>query len=227
MYVGAHPGEEERILWIRLGQGEGRLFPTVYALWHNPRLVPLLHTPSIVMQKLRGGADLMTPGLAGGPPFPGQAVKNAIVGVATVESPTVPVFVGACEIDVGALEKVQGIKGHAVRGITWEGDEIWGWSSGGKPGRAAPEYLEGWYDEAAAVEDIGDGVKNVDLDGEAEDEQEDGGVALPEPQGQAEQNGYNDFVEGEDGEAGSAENEEKEPTTKGVAFSPTLTIAIN
>ncbi|KMU86191.1 hypothetical protein CIHG_03979 [Coccidioides immitis H538.4] len=73
IYVGTHPGGDERVLWFRLEQGpgtDGRIYPTVYTLWQNPGIVPLLHTQSLVMDKLYGGADLMIPGLANGPPFP-------------------------------------------------------------------------------------------------------------------------------------------------------------
>lgn len=157
VYVGTHPDGDERVLWFKLEHGPGaenRLFPTVYTLWHNPNLVPLLYTPEFVMGKLHGGADLMTPGLANEPPFPERAVKGAVVAVASVDRHTVPLFVGVCEIDVSALGEVQGTKGHAVRGLHWEGDELWAWSSASLPGRAAPEYLEGWdEDETEGVEE--------------------------------------------------------------------------
>jgi translation initiation factor 2D len=171
VYVGAHPGEDERILWIKVWD---RLYPTVYTLWHNPRLVPLLYTPSFVMQKLQGGADLMTPGLARGPPFPPRATKNAIVAVARLDAPSVPLFVGVCEIDVAGLEKVEGVKGHAVRGMHWEGDELWSWSSAAKPGVPAPTYLDGWDNREGEVED---GVRDLDLEDD-EDGPGEGGVSL-------------------------------------------------
>ncbi|KAJ5493773.1 Translation initiation factor SUI1 [Penicillium fimorum] len=150
VYVGTHPDGDERVLWFKLEHGPGadkRLYPTVYTLWQNPNLVPLLYTPEFVMGKLHGGADLMTPGLANEPPFPEKAVKGAVVAVASVDSHTVPRFVGICEIDVSALGDVQGTKGHAVRGLHWEGDELWAWSSASLPGRSAPEYLEGWDED--------------------------------------------------------------------------------
>ncbi|EER39673.1 RNA binding protein Ligatin/Tma64 [Histoplasma capsulatum H143] len=57
IYVGSHADDDERILWLRPEQGagtDGRLYPTVYTLWRHPRLVPLLHTPNLVMDKLYG-----------------------------------------------------------------------------------------------------------------------------------------------------------------------------
>lgn len=150
VYVGAHQEEDERVLWFKVEHGpwsDKRLYPTVYTLWHNPDLIPLLHTPEMVMRKLHGGADLMTPGIADDPPFPERAVKGAVVAVAGLDRHTVPLFVGVCEIDISALGEVQGTKGHAVRGLHWQGDELWAWSSSLRPGRPAPEYLEGWDDD--------------------------------------------------------------------------------
>ncbi|KAL1969350.1 hypothetical protein VTN77DRAFT_9543 [Rasamsonia byssochlamydoides] len=184
VYVGAHPETpgEERILWFKLEHGpgaDGRIYPTVYSLWHNPRLVPLLHTPGLVMRKLFGGADLMTPGLANGPPFPAGAVKGSTVAVASLDKPTVPVFVGVCEIDVAGLGEVQGAKGHAVRGVHWEGDELWAWSSSSRPGQPSPEFLEGWDQE---VNDIEEGVDELTLEEKQREEKldEQGGVSLSE-----------------------------------------------
>ncbi|ETI24481.1 hypothetical protein G647_03850 [Cladophialophora carrionii CBS 160.54] len=180
VYVGAHPGQEERILWIQYGK-ESRIYPTVYTLWHNPGLTPLLHTPDFVVEKLRTGADLMTPGLVGGPPWPEGAKVGSVVAVAGLERPSVPVWVGTCKIDVSSLGRVQGAKGAAVEGIHWEGDEIWGWSQFGSGGRAGPESIEGWDTPSA---DIEAGVKGLDLEDNDEEEDDDdddgqnGGVAL-------------------------------------------------
>ncbi|KIX09129.1 uncharacterized protein Z518_00207 [Rhinocladiella mackenziei CBS 650.93] len=170
VYVGAHPGQEERILWIQHGK-DSRLYPTVYTLWHNPGLVPLLHTQDFVVEKLRTGADLMTPGLVGGPPWPDAAKIGAVVAVAGLERPSVPIWVGTCKIDVSSLGRVQGAKGAAVEGVHWEGDEIWNWSQAGTGGRSAPRTIEGWEAE--------NGVERLHLeDNEDDDGQEDGGVAL-------------------------------------------------
>lgn len=207
VYVGTHDDSEERVLWFKIDQGPGaekRLYPTVYTLWHNPNIVPLLHTPELVMRKLRSGADLMTPGLANEPPFDERAVKGAVVAVASLDRETVPRFVGICEIDVSALGEVQGTKGHAVRGIQWEGDEVWGWSPSSRPGVPAPEYLEGWDEEVAEegeAVDIEEGVEGLEL--EDQGEQEAGEADAGEP---AEEEAEEPVVE-------------KEPTTKGQLLS--------
>ncbi|KAJ5314163.1 uncharacterized protein N7443_001047 [Penicillium atrosanguineum] len=193
VYVGAHAGEEERVLWFKIEHGPGydkRLYPTVYTLWNNPNLVPLLYTPDMVMRKLQGGADLMTPGLANEPPFPEKAIKNAVVAVASCDKHTVPAFVGICEIDVSALGKVQGTKGHAVRGLHWEGDELWAWSSSSRPGRPGPEYIQGWDEEE--TDDVEEGVGELTLnekeDGAAENTDDiPGEIASPGPEEPAEE----------------------------------------
>ena len=120
------------------------------------------------MEKLRGGADLMTPGLANGPPFPEGAVKGAVVAVASMDKHTVPLFLGVCEIDIFALGSVQGTKGHAVRGLHWEGDELWQWSLSSRPGQPAPDYLAGWDDEVGGVEEGMDGLTLEEKEKEGE-----------------------------------------------------------
>jgi translation initiation factor 2D len=209
IYVGAHPGHEERILWLQLGQKDPRLYPTVYTLWQNPGLVPLLHTQDLVVDKLRTGADLMTPGLTRGPPFPPGAKKHAVVAVASLTRPSVPACVGICEIDVSALGSVQGAKGHAVKGVHWDSDEIWAWSQTGIGGRRAPEALDGW-DETASTKEGQEGVQDLELEDD-EDGQEEGGVSL-EDAGKARLNGHG---EGEaiDEQQPPAASGEPEPST--------------
>ncbi|KAF2462414.1 eukaryotic translation initiation factor SUI1 family protein [Lineolata rhizophorae] len=167
IYVGSYEDSEAaRILWFRVGE---RMHPTVYALWRNPAIVPLIHTPDVVVQKLRGGADLMTPGLARGPPFPARAKKGAIVAVAPLESPSVPLAVGTCLIDICDLQEVRGAKGHAVQTAHWMGDELWAWSPNGKPGAEPPAEIDGWDQD----EELAKQTEGLQID-----DNEDGGVAL-------------------------------------------------
>ena len=86
----------------------------------------------------------MVPGLAAGPPFPQNAVLNAVVAIASTEHPSVPRVLGICEMDVASLTEVRGLKGHAVRSEHWDGDELWAWTSNGKAGGAAPSQIDGW-----------------------------------------------------------------------------------
>jgi translation initiation factor 2D len=214
IYVGSHHGTagEQRVLWVKVGD---KMYPTVYTLWHNPRIVPLLHTPLVVVEKLQGGADLMTPGLQRGPPFPAKATKGAIVAIASLEAPTVPIAVGECTIDVSALGSVQGMRGQAVSTFHWAGDELWSWSSTAKPGGEAPDMIEGWDDEKSDEASLADRTAAVDL---ADDDNE-GGILLdadPTERSQAEK------AQGVEGERVPSNAdfvdvlEDKELTTKGV-----------
>ena len=180
--------------------------------------MPLLHTQDFVVHKLQTGADLMTPGLQHGPPFPAKAQKGTVVGIANVQSPSVPMVVGVCEIDVSSLHQVHGAKGHAVRTKHWDGDELWAWSSTGGSGGQAPSDTKGWNEADKA--NIMDRVQNVSIE-DAEDE-EDGGVALEaddEETSKGEQ--YNDFVEGEDGPQNQDNTLEQPMSTKGTCHNHT------
>jgi len=122
----------------------------------------------------------MTPGLAGGPPFPPRAKKGSPVAIASIEKPSVPVAVGSCLIDVSALETVQGAKGHAVQSMHWAGDEIWGYSTSGKPGVSAPEELPGWLEDGVDVKDLANETAGLDINDD--DDREEGGVSLGGPE---------------------------------------------
>lgn len=157
------------------------------------------------MHKLHGGADLMTPGLANEPPFPERAVKGAVAAVASVNRHTVPLFVGVCEIDVAGLGEVEGTKGHAVRGLHWEGDELWAWSSSSRPGQPAPEYIEGWdvEEEEEAGEGVEQGVGELTLEDKDNAQRQE---VSEEPESEA-----------PDQQEKASVDEEKEPTTKGTS----------
>ncbi|KAF7550220.1 hypothetical protein G7Z17_g5850 [Cylindrodendrum hubeiense] len=146
IYVGAHPDQEERILWFQSGKNP-KLIPTVYTLWHTPGIVPLLHTPDFVVEeKLRHGSDLMIPGLvkAQTAKWDPRATVGAVVAVAGMRKDTVPLWVGSCQVDVCNLGDVRGQKGVAVKPLHWAGDECWSWRELGSGGQDPPESLQGW-----------------------------------------------------------------------------------
>ncbi|KAK8084178.1 hypothetical protein PG996_002959 [Apiospora saccharicola] len=187
IYVGAHDaGGEQRILWFQIGKAP-KMIPTVYTLWQNPGIVPLLHTPDFVVeQKLSHGSDLMIPGLVArsrsaghGNGWDARAKKGAVVAVAGLKKDTVPMWVGTCDVDVSRLgNDLRGQKGVAVKGLHWAGDEVWSWRPLGSGGREAPEGpIEGW---PGLAEDMTSAIKDMKLE---DDEDEDeggggGGVAL-------------------------------------------------
>lgn len=92
----------------------------------------------------------MIPGLIG-PPFPAGATKGRLIAIASSESPTVPLVVGVCEIDVSGLTRVVGEKGKAVRVVHWVGDEIF--NNGGAGGKI-PENLE-WSSQVGEAKELG------------------------------------------------------------------------
>lgn len=187
VYVGAHPGQPERILWLQFGQDK-RLYPTVYTLWQNPAIIPLLHTQDFVVEKLKGGADMMVPGLVGGPPWPEKATTGSVVAIASANpaKDTVPVWIGRCEIDISALGDVKGSKGRAIKGLQWVGDELWSWSSiPGISGSSEPDKIEGWtglnhITDGRLDSRIEEDTAQLHLDDDEQDDevQEDGGVTL-------------------------------------------------
>ena len=158
----------------------------------------------------------MTPGLARGPPFPSKATKGAVVAIASLEKPSVPMVVGICEIDVSKLQEVQGAKGHAVRGEHWDGDEIWAWSSSGKPGASAPDEIIGW-DVDNDHADLREGVEHLAVDDHEEDADE-GGVPLEkEVEDTQKVEPRNEYVEGEHTQSyEKAAEDEKQFSTKGM-----------
>lgn len=211
--MGSHEGTsgEQRILWVK---AYDNMYPTVYTLWHNPRIVPLLYTPLVVVEKMQAGADLMTPGLQRGPPFPKKATKGAVVAIASLEAPTVPMAVGTCEIDISALGNVQGMKGQAVSTFHWAGDELWSWSSTSKPGTEPPDILQGWDDKQDEDTSLAERTAAVDLD------DQEGGISLeadPIERSDAEKA---QGVEGEDAPSNHDFTDvvdDKELTTKGMS----------
>ena len=157
----------------------------------------------------------MIPGLARGPPFPSKATRGAVVAIASLEKPSVPMVVGVCEIDVSKLQEVQGAKGHAVRGEHWDGDEIWAWSSSGKPGASAPDEIVGW-DIDSGHTDLREGVENLAVDDQEDDDE--GGVPLEKEVDDPQKvEPRNEYIEGEDPESyAKAAEDEKQLSTKGM-----------
>ena len=212
LYAGGREDEEQRVLWVKF---DDKLFPSVYTLWRNPGIVPLLHTTLAVVEKLQSGADLMTPGLQMGPPFPKHATKDAIVAVASIEAPTVPMAVGTCEINVSALGRVQGAKGQAVRSFHWAGDELWAWSPIGRPGTDPPTAIGGWGADEEDVELVSR-AEALDM---AAGEEDDGGVLVDAPPSRkADAEGAR--ATGAPSTELAEQVEDKELSTKGMPSSP-------
>jgi translation initiation factor 2D len=219
IYVGTHPGQDERVLWFQYGKSS-RLIPTVYTLWQNPNIVPLLHTPEFVVEeKLSHGSDLMIPGLVKtkGSPWDTRAITGAVVAVAGITKDTVPLWVGTCDLDVSKLgDDLRGQKGIAVKGLHWAGDEVWNWRPLGSGGQEPPASIDGW---TGLTQDVTTSIGEVNLKDNDNIQDEDGG-APPE-----ESPSNHGIVRGD--VAGEAE--EQEPTTKEVddAFHQAFLFAVH
>ena len=163
VYIGAHPDQDKRILWFQ-SKTDAKLIPTVYTLWNNPAIVPLLHTPEpVVEDNLRHGADLMIPGLVKAPnvKWDSRARVGSIVAVAGTRHDTVPLWIGFCHIDVANLpDNIRGQKGVAVKAIHWAGDECWRWRALGSGGQEPPDSVEGW---AGLTAPLSSGVEQLSL----------------------------------------------------------------
>lgn len=105
-------------------------------------------------------------------------------------------------------------KGTCCAGEHWDGDEIWAWSSGGKPGGHAPEEIVGW-DVNESDGALREGVEHLVVD-DHEDDSEEGGVPLEKETEDGRFGPRNEDVEGENAEPYEKIGlEDKELTTKG------------
>ncbi|XP_064476599.1 eukaryotic translation initiation factor 2D-like [Ornithodoros turicata] len=136
-----------------------RLFPTVYALWRVPSLLPHITTWTNVFERLAGGADLMAPGI----------VRSCLDGAKTGDPVAIRLTSsGDSAVAVGSLlvDPVDLLgpdrKGKAVAVTHVYGDMLW--AHGSKT--TLPKATEAEdSDEGEEVE--GDGSKE---EGEGEDE---------------------------------------------------------
>ncbi|KAM0437859.1 hypothetical protein ACHAPT_002224 [Fusarium lateritium] len=221
IYVGAYPEQDERILWFQSGKNP-RLIPTLYTLWHNPNIVPLLHTPDFVVEeKLTHGSDLMIPGLVKAPnaEWDSRARTGSVVAVAGMQKDTVPLWVGTCQVDICNLgPSVRGQKGVAVKALHWVGDECWSWRPLGSGGQAPPDSLEGWPGLTAH---LAEGIQQMSLENDKDpnDQEADAGPSSKSAvhEGQSSKDDR------------ETEEEEYEPTTKEIddAFQKAFLYAIH
>ncbi|XP_043189873.1 eukaryotic translation initiation factor 2D-like isoform X1 [Amphibalanus amphitrite] len=131
----------------------GRLMPTVYTLWRHPDLLYAFTTYAPVVQKLRGGADLMLPGVivrekdCGARAF-GKLDKGQPVAVNT-EINRAPVAVGWAARDSQDLY-MSGGRGKAVLMVHVVGDLLWEMGTRRQPpelGAPGGEPEEEWGDD--------------------------------------------------------------------------------
>ncbi|OCH88500.1 eukaryotic translation initiation factor SUI1 family protein [Obba rivulosa] len=113
-------------VWFSVGKGSDDLIPTVYTLWKRPDLLPFLSTPSAVVPKLIGGADLMIPGVV--QHSPGLS-EGQLVSITQYHRGAIgpPLAVGRMAVPEGTLRRAADVdvKGKAVYVLhTWR-DSLW------------------------------------------------------------------------------------------------------
>lgn len=88
------------------------LYPTVFACWANPQLLPVVRTHDLVIEHLYNGANLMVAGTL--PPFDSRLVRGTVCQVINYTNPQVAIAVGVVDMDLGSMDSVAGVKGVAV-----------------------------------------------------------------------------------------------------------------
>ncbi|KDQ16990.1 hypothetical protein BOTBODRAFT_172600 [Botryobasidium botryosum FD-172 SS1] len=131
-----YTSQDKDPLWITLRDEPDKYIPTVpnihlvYTLWKRP-VLPIITTPSAVISKLIGGADLMAPGVigVGDDEFPSLA-RGALVAIAPYGSEA-PLAVG--RMALSSTELNEDSKGKAVYIIHTFQDALWELGSKSNP----------------------------------------------------------------------------------------------
>ncbi|KAJ2146700.1 hypothetical protein EV180_003161 [Coemansia sp. RSA 518] len=155
-------------LWIRTtlpNTSNMVLVPTVYTQWQHPRMLPILWTWPVVIEKLVGGADLMTAGLVVPPGGLPVVTKGSLVAVCA-HGEMAARAVGVMDVDTREIREVVGAKGKAVRVVHTYKD--WLWEAGSKdeppviPVDSVEEARVADVEKSADGEDTKDAVDTTD-----------------------------------------------------------------
>nr|XP_020441097.1 eukaryotic translation initiation factor 2D [Monopterus albus] len=120
---------------------EKQLYPTVYALWRYPTVLPTFRTWPPVLQKLIGGADLMLPGVV----VPSSGLPDLKQGdccAVTLVNNSAPVAVGTAAVSSAEMQNL-GMKGRGVCVLHTYMDNLWAFGDkSGPPSLPDPESEE-------------------------------------------------------------------------------------
>jgi len=139
-----------------------KIYPTVYLLWENPKLVSRVKTFHHVIKILIGGADLMLPGLVvteNEDYYTKPFTKSQVVSVTTTDS-NWPVAVGFSLVDSNVLTVGHENKGKGVIVNHVFGDHLWQMGKKTSPPKGALveegdiTNLGNKFDETIIVEQI-------------------------------------------------------------------------
>lgn len=198
------------------------VFPTVYALWLAPDILPRLPTwPQIVDPTLLSGSALMIPGLIPPPhTFPADLqhasssssslpTKSTIVAITPYPSP-VPLVVARLDADMKDIvqKRSVGEKGKAATTIHALGDFLWELGGKGEP---------------PAAEQVAAAADSLQRGGEEQIQQGVSGIKLDDGDGQATNGDAKGHAEDDDEEENGQQEDTQAFTAKGmfliVAFS--------
>ncbi|XP_075853017.1 eukaryotic translation initiation factor 2D isoform X2 [Microcebus murinus] len=119
---------------------EKNLYPTVYALWSYPDLLPTFTTWPLVLEKLVGGADLMLPGLVVPPAGLPQVQKGDLCAIALVGN-RAPVAIGVAAMSTAEM-LTSGLKGRGFSVLHTYQDHLWRSGDKSSPPSIAPLALD-------------------------------------------------------------------------------------
>ncbi|GCE99975.1 hypothetical protein ZYGM_002773 [Zygosaccharomyces mellis] len=104
---------DNKPIWFKEKHGN-LLFPTVFACWSHPGLVPVVLTHGFVVEeRLFNGANLMLAGTV--LPFDLRLKPGRVCGIASKNAPDVVMAIGIVQLDLPSYDSVLGKTGVAVQ----------------------------------------------------------------------------------------------------------------
>ncbi|GFE54825.1 translation initiation factor sui1 [Babesia ovis] len=133
---------------------DGRIFPTINALWSVPKLLPALRIPKPVLGFIMRGAHLMVPGVLNWP----CDISPGAVAAIVVDGNPYPVAVGIFEGCLDASGQVR-TNGRALEVLHYYGDDLWKLTS--KPFPVADDISGDITTDVERHEDVPEGDPSV------------------------------------------------------------------
>ncbi|CAR26788.1 hypothetical protein ZYGR_0I00600 [Zygosaccharomyces rouxii] len=104
---------DNKPIWFKEKHGN-LLYPTVFACWSHPGLLPVVLTHGFVVEeRLFNGANLMLAGTV--LPFDSRLKPGTVCGIASKNAPDVVMAVGVVQLDLPSYDSVLGKTGVAVQ----------------------------------------------------------------------------------------------------------------
>eukprot|EP00741_Cyanophora_paradoxa_P023571 tig00021590_g22768.t1 len=142
--------------------GRGDLYPTVYALWQRPDMLPPIFIWYPVSEYILNGADLMLPGVVQDGHLLAEPFKKGQKRAVFVRGNRHPIAVGEMLVDSAGVEK-NGYRGKGMRVVHFYRDGVWAMgprtvpNEGFLEARVVPEAGPSEEDDAAHAAAMGAG----------------------------------------------------------------------